>query len=120
MAIAIPGTWTYEGPNGQDETVFSVTGHTTTENFFVKFLRRYPSVANGLFTKPYWKMRVTRSFVDTDGVPFSQKAQGEFSITWPSAATAADIKAMVAEFATILSDASAQADIVDTMTIPRA
>lgn len=117
--FTIPVTWAHEGNDGQDKSVFSVIAdHTTTENYLIVFTRKRIQAVNGQWTKPSWRCRIIRSFVDADGLPLSQKAVVDTQCSWPSAAPAADVKAMITLNGAIFSDVELPADVVDQQRIP--
>lgn len=116
--FTVPGTWTFNGANGANQTSFRVSGHTTAENYLVIFDRKPQSVVNGSFTKPAMRTRIIRSFVDTDGKPLASKAVVDVNISWPVEAAASDVKAMVTLLGTIFGDAEIASDFVDDQVIP--
>lgn len=116
--FTVPGTWTYDGSKGQDQSTFRVSGHTTQENYIVVFDRKRSEQINGSFSKPGYRVRIIRSFVDGDLVPLSSKAVADVNITWPIAAPAASVKAMVSLIGTIFSDIELPSDAVDDQIIP--
>jgi hypothetical protein len=118
--FAVPGTWTFNGTNGSDQSVYRVTGHTTQENYLVIFDRKVP-VANGSgFSKPAVRVRVVRTFIDANSEPLDSKAVCDVNISWPLAASATSVKAMVTLLGTIFSDANIASDFVDDLDIPLA
>jgi hypothetical protein len=117
--FTVPGTWTYDGSANANQSTYKVSGHTSVENYLVIFDRKPLTVVNGIFSKPSVSVRIIRSFVDSDGAPFSQKAVARFTLDWPAAAAAADIKAMVDLMGDVLSDAEIASDFVDDLDIPR-
>jgi hypothetical protein len=118
--FAVPGTWTYDGSANQNQSIYRVTGHTTQSNYLVIFDRKVPQLVGGEFTKPSVRVRIIRSFVNGSGVPLEQKAVVDTNISWPLAAVAADVKAMVTLLGVVFSDANIASDIVDDLDIPRA
>jgi len=118
--ITIPGTWTYDGSANQNQSTYRVTGHTVQENYLVIFDRK-PSVLNGsTYSRPSFRVRVIRSFIDADSEPLDSKAVIDMNITFPIAAPAASVKAMIGVLATLVSDVEFQSDVVDDLDIPRA
>lgn len=117
--FTVPGTWTYDGSANQNQSTFRVTGHSVTENYLVIFDRKVPVLSNGSFSKPGVRTRIIRSFVDGNGDPLTQKAVVDIDISWPLAAPAADVKAMVNLIGTIFSDVEIASDFVDDLDIPR-
>lgn len=118
--FAVPGTWTYDGSANQNQSIYRVTGHTTQENYLVVFDRKVPSLVNGDFTKPSVRVRIIRTFLNGSGVPLDQKAVCDVNISWPLAASATSVKAMVTLIGTIFSDANIASDFIDDQDIPRA
>lgn len=117
--FTVPGTWTYDGSANQNQSIFRVTGHTTQENYLVIFDRKVPSLVNGAYTKPSVRVRIIRTFLDTNSVPLDQKAVVDINISWPLAAPVASVKAMVTLIGTIFSDVEIASDFVDDLDIPR-
>lgn len=118
--FAVPGTWTFNGTNGSDQSTYRVTGHTTNENYLVVFDRKVPQQTATGFTKPSFRVRIIRSFVDVSLKPLSSKALVDIQSSWPTAAPAASVKAMITLVGTIFSDVNLPADIVDLLRIPLA
>jgi len=118
--FTVPGTWTHNGNNGSDQSVYKVSGHTTQENYLVIFDRKVPQPVNGGFTKPSVRVRIIRSFVDSNDEPLSSKAVVDVNISWPIAAPVASVKAMVTLLGTIFGDAEIASDFVDDLDIPLA
>lgn len=119
--FAVPGTWTHDGNNGQDQSVFYVTAsHTTTENYLIIFDRKKISPVNGGFTNPSFRTRVIRSHVDADSLPLPKKSIIDTQMSWHPSAPAADVKAMVTVNGALWSDVNLPADIVDLIRIPLA
>lgn len=118
--FAVPGTWTWNGNNGSDQSVYRVTGHTTNENYLVMFDRKVPQQTATGFTKPSVRVRIIRSFVDGTLKPLSSKAVCDINISWPTAAPVASVKAMVTLIGTIFGDVNLASDIVDDLRIPLA
>jgi hypothetical protein len=116
--FTIPGTWTYDGSKDGVQTRFRVSGHTTQENYLVIFDRKVPEQVNGGFSKPGYRVRIIRSFVDADSVPLPSKAVVDTNITWPIEATASDVKAMITLLGTVFGDAELASDIVDDQLLP--
>jgi hypothetical protein len=73
---------------------------------------------NGGFSKPGYRVRIIRSFVDADSVPLPSKAVVDTNITWPIEATASDVKAMITLLGTVFGDAELASDIVDDQLLP--
>lgn len=117
--FTVPGTWTYDGSANQNQSTYRVAGHTTQENYLVVFDRKVPALVNGVLSKPAVRTRIIRSFLDTDGNPMPQKAVVDVNVTWPLAAAAADVKAMLTLLGTMFSDAEIASDFVDDLDIPR-
>lgn len=118
--FAVPGTWTFNGSNGSDQSTYRVTGHTTAENYLVVFDRKFPQQTADGFTKPSCRVRVIRTFIDTAGKPLSSKALCDVQISWPISAPVASVKAMVTLLGTIFSDVNIASDFVDDLRIPLA
>jgi hypothetical protein len=117
--FTVPGTWTFDGAT-LNQSIYRVTGHTVQENYLVIFDRKL-SVANvSGFSKPSVRVRIIRSFVDGDSVPLSSKAVCDINMSWPQAAPAASVIAMVDLIGTIFSDVEVASDFVDDQDIPRA
>lgn len=117
--FTVPGTWTYDGSANQNQSIYKVTGHTTQENYLVIFDRKVPSLVNGSYTKPSVRVRIIRSFLDSNSEPLSQKAVADVNISWPLEASATSVKAMVDLIGTIFSDIEIASDFVDDLDIPR-
>ena len=116
--FAVPGTWTKDGSANGSQVTYRVTGHTVKENYLVVFDRKVPVLSNGVFSKPSYRVRIIRSFLDAAGEPLSQKAICDVNISWPLAATAASVKAMVTLIGTIFGDVNLASDIIDDMLLP--
>jgi hypothetical protein len=118
--FAVPGTWTFDGTNGSSQSTYRVSGHTTQENYLVVFDRKVAVLQNGVYSKPSFRVRIIRSFLDSDSVPLPQKAVVDVSISWPLAAPSASVRAMISLIGTIFSDANLDEDVVDLQRIPLA
>lgn len=118
--FTVPGTWTFDGATANQST-YRVTGHTAQENYLVIFDRKLSSVnSNSTFSKPSVRVRIIRSFLDSNGVPLSSKAVVDTNISWPLEASATSVKAMVTLLGTIFSDVEIASDFIDDQDIPRA
>jgi hypothetical protein len=118
--FTVPGTWTYDGSANQHQSIYKVDGHSVQENYLVIFDRK-PAVLNGsTYSRPSYRIRVQRSFVDGSSVPLKSKAIIDCNITWPVEASATAVKAMITLLGTIFGDAELASDIVDDLDIPRA
>lgn len=116
--FTVPATWTPDGTKDGTQTRYRVSGHTTQENYLVIFDRKVPALSNGVYSKPSIRTRIIRSFVDADSNPLDSKAVVDITISWPLAAPAADVKAMVDLIGTIFSDIEIASDFVDDQDIP--
>lgn len=116
--FTVPATWTFDGDT-KDQSVFRVDGHTATENYIVVFDRKQLSSNGNGFTRPSYRVRVIRSFTNDDGEPVEGKAVVDCNMSWPAAAPAASVKAMLGTLEDFLSDTETQSDVVDDLDIPR-
>lgn len=118
-AFTVPVTWSHDGNDGTDQSVFFVTAsHSVTENYLIVFTRKRSQAVNGGFSKPSYRIRIIRSFVDGDGVPLKSKAVIDTNMSWPVEADASEVKAMVTLNGAIWSDTGLDEDIVDQQLIP--
>lgn len=117
--FTVPATWTHDGNDGSNQSVFYVTAdHTPAETYLIIFSRKKSVVVNGNFTKPSYRIRIIRSFVDADGNPLAAKAVIDTNMSWPFAADATKVKAMVTLNGAIFGDIELASDIVDSQRIP--
>lgn len=118
--FTIPAAWEFDGDVGNSQVSYIVTpDHTVQENFHVIFDRGVPQKNGTKYSNPSYRVRIRRTFVDADGVPFDSMAVFDGTLRWPLAASAADIKAMVTLVGSIFSDVNLPADIVDLQRLPR-
>ena len=120
--FTVPGTWTHDGDT-LNQSIYRVTGHTAQENYLVIFDRKLSVASNGSFSKPSYRIRIVRSFVDANSDPLSSKAVFDANISWPSDCDSSQItgvKAMLTLAGTIFGDVELASDIVDDQRIPRA
>lgn len=116
--FTIPAGWELD-TQADNQVVFTVTGHTATENYQVLFDKKPMRNNGGKFTTPEYRIRIRRTFVDAEGNPLSTVCLFDSNLRWHPAAAAADIKAMVDLAGDIFSDVNLAADIVDQMYLPR-
>lgn len=120
--FTVPGTWTHDGDT-LNQSIYRVSGHTAQENYLVIFDRKLSVASNGSFSKPSYRVRVIRSFLDANSVPISSKAVFDGNMSWPSDLSSSqitDVKAMLTLVGAIYSDVEFPSDVVDDQRIPRA
>lgn len=103
----------------EDQTTFTLTGHTVKRPYLAIFDRKVPVVNGNGTSVPWYRIRIIRGVLDSAGDPIQTRVTCDVTIRWPLEALSADAIADIAKLGSLLSNVDLQSDIVDEQLLPR-
>lgn len=103
----------------EDQTTFTLTGHTVKKPRLAIFDRKVPVVNGNGTSVPWYRIRIIEGVEDADGNVIPTRITCDLTIRWPLEAAPADVIADIAKLASLVSDVDLQSDIADEQLLPR-